>query len=209
MTDAHVRTPSPRTSRSGAYFDTVFAGRPYMALFRGLSVADTLAGCHRAWDAGIDVVEVPIQTPEAVVALREAVRDGRGRGREVGAGTVLTPEQVRAAAAAGATFTVAPGLDPAVADAAEREGLAHLPGVATATEIGTALRHGLRWLKAFPATQLGAGWIRAQRGGPFPDVSFVATGGITPATAAEFLGAGAAVVAFGSAVTDFDGLPGA
>jgi Entner-Doudoroff aldolase len=187
---------------SNAYFDAAFDGQKYMAIFRGLPLDDTLAACRAAWDAGIDMVEVPIQTPEALQALRAAVRAGQERGRQVGAGTVISPELVRAAREAGAAFTVAPGLDADVVRAARDENMPHLPGVATATEIGAALRHGLRWLKAFPAAQLGSGWVKAQVSGPFPDVSFVVTGGMSPANAAEFLAAGARVVALGSAVTD-------
>jgi 2-keto-3-deoxy-6-phosphogluconate aldolase len=82
---------------------------------------------------------------------------------------------------------------------AARLGLPLIPGVASATDIQTARRSGHRWMKAFPASVLGPDWIRAQRG-PFPDVSFVATGGIDADNAAEFLDAGARVVALGASL---------
>ncbi|MFF5054805.1 bifunctional 4-hydroxy-2-oxoglutarate aldolase/2-dehydro-3-deoxy-phosphogluconate aldolase [Micromonospora sp. NPDC000663] len=182
-------------------FEQIFGGARVMAILRGLPVAETVRLAVRAWDLGIDVVEVPVATPDAVPALRAAVEAGAERGRIVGAGTVLDGGQVAAAADAGAAFTVAPGLDLAVADAAAARGLPHLPGVATPTEAQQALRHGLTWLKAFPAISLGPAWFRAIAG-PLPQVRFVATGGLDAGNAAAFLDAGVRVAAVGSALSD-------
>ncbi|MEW2145228.1 bifunctional 4-hydroxy-2-oxoglutarate aldolase/2-dehydro-3-deoxy-phosphogluconate aldolase [Micromonospora vinacea] len=182
-------------------FDHVFGGARVMAILRGLPVAETVRLAERAWDLGIDVVEVPVATADAVPALRAAVEAGAERDRIVGAGTVLDVEQVAAAADAGARFTVAPGLDLAVADAAAARGLPHLPGVATPTEAQQALRHGLTWLKAFPAISLGPAWFKAVAG-PLPQLRFVATGGLDASNAGEFLQAGVRVVAVGSALAD-------
>ncbi|TNH26018.1 bifunctional 4-hydroxy-2-oxoglutarate aldolase/2-dehydro-3-deoxy-phosphogluconate aldolase [Micromonospora orduensis] len=182
-------------------FDQIFGGARVMAILRGLPVAETVRLAVRAWDLGIDVVEVPVATPDAVPALRAAVEAGAERGRIVGAGTVLDGGQVAAAADAGAAFTVAPGLDLDVADAAAARGLPHLPGVATPTEAQQALRHGLTWLKAFPAISLGPAWFRAIAG-PLPQLRFVATGGLDAGNAAAFLDAGVRVAAVGSALSD-------
>ncbi|AVT29077.1 2-dehydro-3-deoxyphosphogluconate aldolase [Plantactinospora sp. BC1] len=189
--------PNPSTT----FFDTLFADQPVMAILRGFDPDRTVELCQRAWDAGIDVVEVPVQSPDALPSLHAAIAAGRDRDRSVGAGTVITPEQVRTVYEAGAVFTVAPGYDPEVAAECFRLGLAHLPGVATSSEIGQALRAGHTWLKAFPASELGTGWLRAQHG-PFPTVKFVATGGVDADNAADFLAAGARVVAVGSALQD-------
>ncbi|MET8258447.1 bifunctional 4-hydroxy-2-oxoglutarate aldolase/2-dehydro-3-deoxy-phosphogluconate aldolase [Micromonospora sp. NPDC005205] len=182
-------------------FDHIFGGARVMAILRGLPVAETVRLAERAWDLGIDVVEVPVATADAVPALRAAVEAGAERDRIVGAGTVLDVEQVAAAADAGARFTVAPGLDLAVADAAAARGLPHLPGVATPTEAQQALRHGLTWLKAFPAIALGPAWFKAVAG-PLPQLRFVATGGLDASNAGAFLQAGVRVVAVGSALSD-------
>ncbi|MEV4657108.1 bifunctional 4-hydroxy-2-oxoglutarate aldolase/2-dehydro-3-deoxy-phosphogluconate aldolase [Micromonospora sp. NPDC049301] len=190
---------------STADFDHVFGAARVMAILRGLPVAETVRLAGRAWDLGIDVVEVPVASADAVPALRAAVEAGAERGRIVGAGTVLGIEQVAAAADAGAAFTVAPGLDLAVADAAAARGLPHLPGVATPTEAQQALRHGLTWLKAFPAIALGPAWFRAVAG-PLPQLRFVATGGLDAGNAGAFLAAGVRVVAVGSALADPDQL---
>ncbi|MFI6236364.1 bifunctional 4-hydroxy-2-oxoglutarate aldolase/2-dehydro-3-deoxy-phosphogluconate aldolase [Micromonospora sp. NPDC050784] len=182
-------------------FDHIFGGARVMAILRGLPVAETVRLAERAWDLGIDVVEVPVATADAVPALRAAVEAGAERDRIVGAGTVLDVDQVAAAADAGARFTVAPGLDLAVADAAAARGLPHLPGVATPTEAQQALRHGLTWLKAFPAISLGPAWFKAVAG-PLPQLRFVATGGLDASNAGAFLHAGVRVVAVGSALSD-------
>ncbi|MFP3380732.1 bifunctional 4-hydroxy-2-oxoglutarate aldolase/2-dehydro-3-deoxy-phosphogluconate aldolase, partial [Bacillus sp. SIMBA_069] len=89
----------------------------------------------------------------------------------------LTVEQLDAAAAAGARYVVSPGLDAAVVRAAQERGIPILPGVATPSEVQAALGLGLTWLKAFPATWLGTQWFAHIRG-PFPQVRFVATGGL-------------------------------
>ena len=182
-------------------FTDLFADQQVMAILRGMSERATVELANRAWDLGIGLVEVPIQSPDAVPALRAAVAAGRRRGRVVGAGTVTTPARVAAAVEAGAAFTVAPGFDGEVLAASLAAGLPHLPGVATPGEIQQALRHGVTWLKAFPAAQLGVGWFAAMRG-PFPEANLVATGGVSAHDAADYLTAGARAVAVGSALAD-------
>ncbi|HEY7485552.1 MAG TPA: bifunctional 4-hydroxy-2-oxoglutarate aldolase/2-dehydro-3-deoxy-phosphogluconate aldolase [Streptosporangiaceae bacterium] len=182
-------------------FDEIFGAQRIMAILRGLPERETVDMASRAWDLGIDLVEVPVQTPDALPALRAAIAAGAERGRTVGAGTVITLEQVTAVAGAGAIFTVAPGFDPAVLAASTAAGLPHLPGIATPSEIQLALRHGLTWLKAFPAVALGPDWFKAVSG-PFPQLNLVATGGLDAHAAPNFLGAGARVVAVGSALAD-------
>jgi 2-dehydro-3-deoxyphosphogluconate aldolase/(4S)-4-hydroxy-2-oxoglutarate aldolase len=182
-------------------FDEIFGDQRVMAILRGLPPDETVALAGRLWDAGVTVLEVPIGTPDAVESLRAAVGAGADRGLRVGAGTVTTPAQVAAAASAGAVYPVAPGLDPTVLAASLAAGLPHLPGVGTASEVQRARAAGCGWQKAFPAKPLGAGWISALHG-PFPDVKFVATGGLKVADVRPFLAAGAQVVALGAALAD-------
>jgi 2-dehydro-3-deoxyphosphogluconate aldolase/(4S)-4-hydroxy-2-oxoglutarate aldolase len=181
--------------------DDIIGDCQIMAILRGLPVSETVELACRAWDLGIRLVEVPVQTPDAVPSLRAAVAAGLERGHTVGAGTVTTVEQVREVAESGAVFTVAPGVDPAVAAASAAAGLPHLPGVATPSEVQQALRHGLTWMKAFPASVLGTEWFSAMRG-PFPQLKLVATGGMDAHTVRAYLDAGARVVAVGSALSD-------
>jgi len=178
------------------YFTALFEGQVVMAILRGMDPAMTVALCERAWQAGISTAEVTIESEAALPSLRAAVERGSQLGRAVGAGTVTTCARVTAALRAGAGFTVAPGFDERVASASLAVGLPHLPGIATPTEIQHAVRLGFRWLKVFPARELGPGWISAISG-PFPDVHIVATGGIGPDNAPDFLAAGSRVVAVG------------
>lgn len=186
-------------------FDRIFAGAPVMAILRGMPTAKSVELAVRAWELGIECVEVPVQSREAAEVLAAVAEAGAGRGRTVGAGTVTTAERLAWAVSAGAAFTVAPGLDAEVARASLDAGLPHLPGVATATDVQAARALGLDWLKAFPASVLGPDWFRAMRG-PFPEVPFVATGGIDASNAGAYLAAGARVVAVGSALDDPDQL---
>lgn len=179
---------------------------PVMAILRGFGVQRTLELASAVWDLGLDCVEIPIQSETDLEALCTVVDAGKARGLRVGAGTVVTADHVRQASEAGAAFTVSPGLDLEVVRASLDAGLPALPGVATASEIQQATAFGLTWLKAFPASVLGTGWFKAMRG-PFPQVSLVATGGMDAANAADFLAAGAKVVAVGSALSDPEQLP--
>ncbi|WP_372350386.1 bifunctional 4-hydroxy-2-oxoglutarate aldolase/2-dehydro-3-deoxy-phosphogluconate aldolase [Streptomyces sp. KL116D] len=187
-------------------FDELFAGAPVMAILRGMPADTSVELAVRAWDLGIECVEVPVQDETAAESLAAVVAAGAERGRPVGAGTVTTAGRLAWAVSAGAAFTVAPGFDAEVARASVAAGLPHLPGVATPTDVQAARALGLTWLKAFPASVLGVDWFKAMRG-PFPEVPFVATGGIDAGNAAAYLAAGARVVAVGSALEDPAQLP--
>ncbi|WP_066517013.1 bifunctional 4-hydroxy-2-oxoglutarate aldolase/2-dehydro-3-deoxy-phosphogluconate aldolase [Curtobacterium ammoniigenes] len=189
-----------------AGFDALFDGSPLMAILRSLGVERSLAVAQTAWDLGIDLVEVTIQRPADREALHAVVQAGNARGRAVGAGTVVTVAQVRQAADAGAAFVVSPGLDLDIVHATAYAGLLPLPGVATPTEVQRAMSDGLTWMKVFPASVLGPGWLTAMRG-PFPEARFVTTGGMDASNAPKFLAAGARVVAVGSALEDPSQLP--
>ncbi len=180
-------------------------GRPLLAILRGVPVDRAVELAEAVWDTGIGAVEVPIQTPDALLALSAVARAGAARGERVGAGTVITPDQVSRARDAGAAFTVAPGFDPEILAASRAAGMPHLPGVATPSDVQHAVKAGCRWLKAFPASSLGSRWLRELRG-PFPDVLFVATGGIDAGNAREFLDAGARSLGVGSTITRPGGL---
>lgn len=187
-------------------FDEILASRPFMAIFRGMGVTRSLELARRAWELGIDVVELPIQSPADVEALAAVAEAGRAEGRLVGAGTVVSARHVELAASAGAAFTVSPGFDADVVRASVAAGLPPLPGVATASEVQAAMALGLTWLKAFPASLLGTAWFGAMSG-PFPEARFVATGGMDAANAGAFLAAGVRTVAVGSALEDPAQLP--
>lgn len=181
--------------------EQIFMGSPLMAILRHQTVERAIELSTTAWRLGIRNVEIPLQSDEDIRGLRAVAQLAAADGRIVGAGTIIDPAQVAIAIDAGAGFLVSPGLDPAVVHAAQDAGIPIIPGVATPSEVQLALSLGLTWLKAFPAQWLGVEWFRHIRG-PFPQVSFIATGGMDAGNARQFLDAGARVVAVGSALED-------
>jgi len=134
---------------------------------------------------GVRVLEVTLRTPAGLPAIRAIAREVPEA--IVGVGTLTQPDEFSAARDAGAQFAVSPGLTPALVDAARATGLPWLPGVMTPSDVIAARAAGLRQLKLFPAEQAGGlGMLKALHG-PFPDVLFCPTGGITPNTAPQFL----------------------
>lgn len=182
------------------FFSSELSANPIIAILRGFTPEKAVTLANQAWDLGVNLVEVPIQDDAGRKSLRAVAERARERGRPIGAGTVLTASDVDFAASVGCSFTVAPGFSESVALHANEMSIFHLPGVATATEVTQAQSLGLLWQKAFPATGLGIGWIAAMHG-PFPEVKFVATGGIDASNAAEFLDGGAMALGVGSAFT--------
>jgi len=134
---------------------------------------------------GVRALEVTLRTPAALPAIR-AIADAVPEAT-VGAGTVLNAKDLEAAAKAGARFIVSPGLTDPLAEAARAALLPFLPGVATAGEIMRGLDLGLRRFKFFPAETSGGAAAVAAFAGPFPDIRFCPTGGLTPANAPAYL----------------------
>lgn len=134
---------------------------------------------------GLSCVEITFRTPAAragLAAIRRAFPEIL-----LGAGTVLDEEQLAAAVDAGADFAVAPGTSPEVIRAALDRGLPLLPGTCTPSDVEAARRLGLRLLKFFPAEPIGGAAYLQALCGPYRDVRFVPTGGITPATLPGYL----------------------
>lgn len=117
----------------------------------------------------------------------------------VGAGTVTTPEHVEKAVVAGAAFLVSPGCDPDLVPTMLDTGLAVLPGVLTPSEVMLAGRLGVGTVKLFPGSLGGPAYLKALRG-PFPEVGFVPTGGVSVENVADWFAAGAVAVGVGGAL---------
>lgn len=147
--------------------------------------AHRAAGLARALVAGgLPALEVTLRTPAALDAIRAMAEVEGGM---VGAGTLLTPADVKAAKAAGASFGVSPGATDRLIGACEDEGLPLLPGAVTATEMMTLLEKGYNVQKFFPAESVGGAAALKALGSPIPQVRFCPTGGISMANVASYL----------------------
>ena len=158
---------------------------PVIPVFTPDDVDDAVQVAQALFRGGLPVIEVTLRTPRALDAIKamvDAVPDA-----VVGAGTVLTPAQMDAAKAAGARFAVSPGATPTLYAAARDADLPYLPGVATGSELILGLEAGLDTFKFFPAVQSGGAPLLSAWHGPFADVRFCPTGGISAQTAPQFL----------------------
>ncbi|HEX3122039.1 MAG TPA: bifunctional 4-hydroxy-2-oxoglutarate aldolase/2-dehydro-3-deoxy-phosphogluconate aldolase [Rhodanobacteraceae bacterium] len=158
---------------------------PVVAVVVIESLDDAVPLAHALVSGGIKAIEVTLRTPVALDAIRAIV--AAVDGAVVGAGTLLTPADIAAAEKAGARFGVSPGSTPALLDAADDSSLPWLPGAATATEAMGLLERGYRLQKFFPATQAGGPDYLRALASPLPGIRFCPTGGITSATAPEWL----------------------
>ncbi|MFI9526241.1 bifunctional 4-hydroxy-2-oxoglutarate aldolase/2-dehydro-3-deoxy-phosphogluconate aldolase [Micromonospora rosaria] len=165
-----------------------------LAVIRGTDTAAAIAAGTALLTEGVTIVEVALTTPDALSAI-EALRQAAPPGCLVGAGTVLTSADVADVAAAGAQFVVTPAVVDSVAEAARR-GLPVAAGALTPTEAYTAVRLGASAVKLFPASVGGPAYLKAVRD-PFPDIPFVAVGGVGLAEVPAYLAAGAVAVGVG------------
>ncbi|UGB38155.1 bifunctional 4-hydroxy-2-oxoglutarate aldolase/2-dehydro-3-deoxy-phosphogluconate aldolase [Frateuria soli] len=153
---------------------------------------------------GVPAIEVTLRTAAALDAVRAIAAEVEGA--VVGVGTVLGEADLRAAHRAGARFAVSPGATPRLLDAAEDVPLPLLPGAATASEAMALLERGYRHLKFFPAVPAGGARLLAAWAGPLPQLRFCPTGGISAASAGEFLALPNVLCVGGSWLTPADKL---
>jgi 2-dehydro-3-deoxyphosphogluconate aldolase / (4S)-4-hydroxy-2-oxoglutarate aldolase len=146
------------------------------------AVVDEL--CAALLDGGIACIEITFRTDAALAAIERAAEVD---GMLVGAGTVLTVEQARSAARAGASFAVAPGTDDEVLGACAEAGLPFFPGIATPSELGHACRLGCSTVKVFPASTLGGPAFLRAVAATFPRARFIPTGGVDADSLAAYL----------------------
>ena len=158
---------------------------PVIPVYTPGSVGEAVAVAGALLRGGLPVIEVTLRTPvalEAIAAMVQAVPDA-----VVGVGTVLDAAQMAAVKAAGGRFAVSPGATDTLYQAAREQDLPLLPGVATASDILRGLEHGLDTFKFFPAAAAGGTALLAAWAGPFADVRFCPTGGISQQTARDYL----------------------
>jgi len=136
-------------------------------------------------EGGVSIFEITLRTPEALSAIEAVVKEFPDAC--TGAGTVLNASMLQAVEDVGAKFAISPGLTPSLAEAYTKKHIPLLPGVATASEIMSAMEYGFDAFKLFPATAVGGIDLLKSLNGPFKDAVFCPTGGINATNAREFL----------------------
>jgi 2-dehydro-3-deoxyphosphogalactonate aldolase len=182
-----------------ALFRKCFASCPLIAILRGVEPADAAEIGGALIEAGIRIIEVPLNSPRPLDSIAR-LADAFGEDALIGAGTVLRPEQLREVAEAGGRLIVSPGADPAVIAATVRAGLVSAPGYFTPSEAFVALAAGAHLLKLFPAEAAPPAVLKAQRAVLPPAVPIVAVGSITVDKVAAYRAAGADGFGLGGAL---------
>ena len=173
--------------------------RPLIAILRGLTPQDAHAIGHALTQAGITRLEVPLNSPDPLDSIAILAREF-GDVAHVGAGTVLTPDQVRAVRDAGGRMVLSPNCDADVIRATVAAGMASFPGVMTPTEAFVALAAGATGLKLFPGELIGPKGLRAMRAVLPAGTDCWAVGGVSVDTMTEWRRAGAAGFGIGSSL---------
>jgi 2-dehydro-3-deoxyphosphogluconate aldolase / (4S)-4-hydroxy-2-oxoglutarate aldolase len=172
-----------------------------LPVLRASSLDEAFALAAAIEEGGVTVLEVTMTVPGAVEVIRRLVAEAGDR-LLIGAGTVLDAEKARECMDAGAQFIVSPTLNLKTIELCNREGVAVLPGALTPTEILTAWQAGADVVKVFPASAVGgAKYLKAIKA-PLPQIELVPTGGVSLATAQEFLEAGAFALGVGGELVD-------
>ena len=169
-----------------------------VAILRGLKPDEAVAVASAAFEAGIDAIEVPLNSPDpfrSIGMLAEALPDAL-----IGAGTVLSARRVDELAAAGGRLLVSPNVDAAVLDRAGHHGMVTMPGVFTPTEAFLALRHGASALKFFPASVLGPGGIAAIKAVLPVEAKVGVVGGVSENDFSAFAAVGVRLFGLGSSL---------
>ena len=156
---------------------------PVVAILRGLTTPEVPSVCDALWAAGITILEVPLNSPDPITTIAAAVKHC-GERQMVGAGTVLTPENVRQVAEAGGKFIISPNTDVDVIRETKKCGLLSIPGFFTASEAFTAQKAGADYLKLFPAV-LGPGYVKDLKA--VVTLPILAVGGVNAANTPDFM----------------------
>ncbi|MFG2029566.1 bifunctional 4-hydroxy-2-oxoglutarate aldolase/2-dehydro-3-deoxy-phosphogluconate aldolase [Streptomyces sp. NPDC048825] len=177
--------PSPSASPSLPMPSSLLDLAPVIPVVVVSDAADAVPLARALVAGGLPAIEVTLRTPAALDAIRAIA--GEVPDAVVGAGTMLTPEQVKESVAAGARFLVSPGWTDVLLEAMRGSGVPFLPGVSTTSEVVALLERGVREMKFFPAQAAGGTAYLKSLAGPLPQARFCPTGGIGLASAPDYL----------------------
>ncbi len=180
-------------------FHRHFAACPLVAIIRGVTPDDAEPTARAIFDAGIRIIEVPLNSPDPFASI-ERIAAAVGDHALVGAGTVLDPLDVHRVGDAGGRLIVSPNMEPQVIRAAVEAGMVSCPGVFTPTEAFTAIAAGAHALKLFPAEAASPAVVKAQRAVLPNDVPMIVVGGVTAESMPSWIEAGADGFGLGSGV---------
>ena len=139
-------------------FESLLKECPMVAILRGITPGEVTAVCDVLYEKGVRLLEIPLNSPDALKSIAIAAEHAKGK-QLVGAGTVLTPEDVDGVHAAGGKFIISPNTEPDVIRRTKELGMISMPGFFTASEAFTAIKAGADYLKLFPAI-LGPGYVK-------------------------------------------------
>ena len=176
----------------------LFAKKPVLGIVRGISDSDVDPLVEAVTAAGLETIEITMNTPGAASLIKKAVNASGGR-LAIGAGTVLGMSDLKAALAAGATFIVTPVLIADVTAYCVSNKIPIFPGALTPTEIYAAWRAGASMVKVFPSGFFGPAYFTEIKG-PFAGIKLLACGGVRPENIKDYFRAGADAVSFGASV---------
>lgn len=169
---------------------------PIIAILRGLETDEAVDIADALLAQSINMMEVPLNSPHPFRTIKRLAQTFGDR-ISLGAGTVLTPEQVIRLASTGAQYAIAPNLDSEVVKACQRSGLEAIPGVFTPSEVFKAVNLGVSKVKLFPISSLGVGYIKALKAVLPEDLQLFPVGGVNASNIAEYLATGVAGVGVG------------
>ncbi|MDA3799134.1 MAG: 2-dehydro-3-deoxy-6-phosphogalactonate aldolase [Kiritimatiellae bacterium] len=158
---------------------------PIVAILRGITPSESINICQALADGGIKLIEITMNSPSALESIELVAKHFENADVEIGAGTVLTPEEVKAVQKAGGKYIISPNCNPAVIQKTKELGLLSLPGVFTVSEAFTALESGADFLKLFPAGRLAPEYIKDMKA--VVPADFLAVGGVSPSNLNAYL----------------------
>jgi len=188
-------------------FEQAMARCPLVAILRGVGQEEIEGVADALVEAGFSMIEIPLNSPDPLASIARIARR-YGEDVLIGAGTVLSVDQVRAVQGAGGRLIVSPNTNAEVIAASAADGLVSLPGYATPSEAFAAIAAGASGLKLFPAEAASPAVLRAQRAVLPADMAVLIVGGITPETMAPWRGSGARGFGLGSALYKPGDAPG-